>query len=409
MSRHISTLKRIVTGLLLPLCLIAVVSPVSAQSVDQQKVYKKQVFYYDVNPQKCTASISNVALLGSDNLEKAYNYFVTHGYSAIAASGILGNMMVESGVNPKRLQGDGDTPQPPMKVIQPPDSTLGWGIVQWGTLTYQKQLMEKGGSNVADLGFQLGFLNDQLNGNPSFYKLNELKAATSPSQAADIFEAGFERAGKPVLGQREQNAEQVYAKYGKNGVSASGVTAPIASSSGCSGVTGNGQETRFVNGFTFYLQSDPAWKNYPYGPGGLGANGCGPTSMAMAVTNLTGTPVTPDQAAAYSTSIGDVTPDGSSKWTIAPDLAEHWGLKTAPVSGVTDMSAALQAGNLVALAGQGAAPFTSGGHYILLRGIAADGKWLIADPASTKNSDAEWDPQVIIASYHQGSAYAISK
>ena len=40
--------------------------------------------------------------------------------------------------------------------------------------------------------------------------------------------------------------------------------------------------------------------------------------------------------------------------------------------------------------------FTKSGHFIVLRGITADGKVLVADPASLKRSNQEWDLSLIL-------------
>ena len=40
--------------------------------------------------------------------------------------------------------------------------------------------------------------------------------------------------------------------------------------------------------------------------------------------------------------------------------------------------------------------FTSSGHFIVLRGITKEGKVLVADPASLKRSNQEWDISIIL-------------
>jgi len=40
--------------------------------------------------------------------------------------------------------------------------------------------------------------------------------------------------------------------------------------------------------------------------------------------------------------------------------------------------------------------FTTGGHFILVHGITADGKVLIADPMSLENSLKAWDINVLL-------------
>ena len=49
--------------------------------------------------------------------------------------------------------------------------------------------------------------------------------------------------------------------------------------------------------------------------------------------------------------------------------------------------------------------FTSSGHFIVLRGVTAEGKILVADPASSSRSEKEWDLSIILneASKHAGA------
>ena len=60
-----------------------------------------------------------------------------------------------------------------------------------------------------------------------------------------------------------------------------------------------------------------------------------------------------------------------------------------------DVADALAEGKLVvAIMSKG--HFTKSGHFIVLRGITADGKVLVADPASLKRSNQEWDLSLIL-------------
>ena len=82
-------------------------------------------------------------------------------------------------------------------------------------------------------------------------------------------------------------------------------------------------------------------------------------------------------------------------WLI-PAAAGAWGL---PVSGCTASEAqrivdALSEGKLVvAIMSKG--HFTSGGHFIVLRGVK-DGKIMVADPASYSRSEQLWDLSIIV-------------
>ncbi|MCL2002032.1 hypothetical protein FWG76_01345, partial [Candidatus Saccharibacteria bacterium] len=48
--------------------------------------------------------------------------------------------------------------------------------------------------------------------------------------------------------------------------------------------------------------------------------------------------------------------------------------------------------------GSGAAPYSKGGHYVGIRGVTSDGRWLIADSASrNRDQNKQWDPQEVLA------------
>lgn len=48
--------------------------------------------------------------------------------------------------------------------------------------------------------------------------------------------------------------------------------------------------------------------------------------------------------------------------------------------------------------------FTNGGHFIVLRGITEDGKILVADPASVKRSNQEWELGIVVNEARRGAA-----
>ena len=47
--------------------------------------------------------------------------------------------------------------------------------------------------------------------------------------------------------------------------------------------------------------------------------------------------------------------------------------------------------------------FTNSGHFIVLRGVTAEGKILVADPASRKRSEQEWDLSIILDEARKGA------
>ncbi len=352
-------------------------------------------------PTTCDSNSSDSGpLVGADNIEKAFHYFVDKGLTPIQSAGILGNLRQESGVNPLSQQ-DGSSG------VTPKDG-VGFGIAQWTYTDRQAPLValaQARNTPVGSLGVQLDYVWKEMSTNRGS-TLPDIKKATTVEDAATIFEKDFEGAGKPVMANRIKYANEVLARYGAS-VGADPTTLN-SSSSGCA--TSNGQDTTFVDGFSIYSQYDPAWKDKPYGSSTIGESGCGPSALAMIITALTGKKVTPDETAEYGAKNGTFVEGAGSSWTVAPVLAAHYGLKaTAIGANIIKINATLNAGGLVATAGQGAKPFTSGGHYIVIRAVTASGMWKVGDSGHRDTSDKEWNPQQLLTEMHDGSVYAITK
>ena len=126
-----------------------------------------------------------------------------------------------------------------------------------------------------------------------------------------------------------------------------------------------------------YLQTD--YSNIPYGGGSIASSGCGPTSIAMIASYLTGTTITPVDAV-YWCGNSYYMPGVGTYWSYFQAAASHFGC--GAVTQTSDPNAVLSAlaqGHPV-ISSQSAGIFTSGGHFIVLRGITANGKVLVNDP-----------------------------
>lgn len=165
-----------------------------------------------------------------------------------------------------------------------------------------------------------------------------------------------------------------------------------------------------VVGPVFYSQYDPLWKDIPYdrnGCGTIGTAGCGPASLASIIATLTGNAsVTPDVIAEKAIEKGyrgcqtDCNCHGSSH--AITELAQDYGLKVEDFGrpSIEEISNYLRQGWMFHVAGSGDTPFSAGGHFIGIRGITADGKWLIFDSGNSSNNDKEWNPSDIYSKVH---------
>lgn len=168
-------------------------------------------------------------------------------------------------------------------------------------------------------------------------------------------------------------------------------------------------DIRFTDGATevvYFNQLDDRYANEPYGTDNIGGYGCGPTSMSIVISSLTGDIVDPIEMSEWAYENGYWCSKSGSYHSLIPGAAQAWGL---PVSGCTASEPqrivdALGQGKLVvALMSKG--HFTSSGHFMVLRGVTSNGQILVADPASYTRSEKKWDLSIILdeASTRAGS------
>ena len=163
-------------------------------------------------------------------------------------------------------------------------------------------------------------------------------------------------------------------------------------------VLGNAGEMQVV----YFNQLDERWADAVYGSDRIGTHGCGPTSMSIVVSTLTEAYTDPQEMAQWAYEHGYCCPGNGSYHELIPAAAEAWGLSVQKNLSAQDVVNALSGGRLVvALMAQG--HFTSGGHFIVLRGITADGNILVADPASMNRSDQEWELSLILEEARKGA------
>jgi hypothetical protein len=119
------------------------------------------------------------------NYATIVNFLVANGYTPMGAVGIVGNIYQESGGNPESVGTGGG-------------GLIGWTPLPAGFVT---------GNPAADLQTQLSAL---LSYNQEWAEyIPALNAATSPTDAADIYMNDFERPGDPAAANREGAAVAV--------------------------------------------------------------------------------------------------------------------------------------------------------------------------------------------------------
>ncbi len=186
-------------------------------------------------------------LSGSNNQQKAFNYFISNGYSKEQSAGIVGNMIDESSVEPMRKQNTLPGTKTPAAEVDAPgtagDYSGGWGIVQWTPASKMITASRNSGAKdeqIETIEYQLEFLKVQLTGKgpvPEGNAGSMVRATKTVEDAAVAFARYYERFGgsedpnHPRYAKSKASAKEVLANFGDAAVT--------PGAGGCAGA-GNG-------------------------------------------------------------------------------------------------------------------------------------------------------------------------
>ena len=137
-------------------------------------------------------------------------------------------------------------------------------------------------------------------------------------------------------------------------------------------------------------QTDPLWANKPYAGSNIRIAGCGPTSLSMVYTYLTGkTDLDPVAMASFAEE-HNFAPTGATEWRFMTDGAAAIGLRSTPVApSRASIASALDAGMpIICCLTPG--DFTTVGHFLVIKGMDGRGMVEIHDPNSPYNSAKRW-------------------
>lgn len=158
-----------------------------------------------------------------------------------------------------------------------------------------------------------------------------------------------------------------------------------------------------------FYQWDTRWGYTVYSSTTFALTGCCPTSLSMAYAGLTGkTDITPYDMGTRAQNGGYMTQydgtDGSFLVAEAPSL----GLACTEIGVDADaLRAELSRGNVV-ICNVGPGDFTTGGHYIVIAGLADDGTLIVNDPYSAVRSAKTWDVDQVIGQTKALYSYALA-
>ena len=188
---------------------------------------------------------------------------------------------------------------------------------------------------------------------------------------------------------------RTYSYVNSTGVSSGGSYTNTGANVSSGTVTRDLTELEDTDGeFVHYYQYNYK-DSYGYGTT-IASSGCGPTAMAMVLTKMTGKKVTPVDTANWSLANGHRVKNNGTAWSFFGAIAPQYGISCQQMgvskSNIIDN---LKAGKMLIMS-MGPGHFTSGGHYIVLRGITEDGRIIVADPNSEKRSQQTWDVGVFL-------------
>lgn len=147
-----------------------------------------------------------------------------------------------------------------------------------------------------------------------------------------------------------------------------------------------GESVRLKRKTPYFLQWDNRWAYNDLYPSNIGISGCGPTSMAMVISRLTGDMKYPNEIAVDAQNFMN---DGGMDWAFINHEASKFNLKVEDVALSEEaMVNALKDGPLILSVSRGY--FTLYGHILVIDSYE-DGKFIINDPNSVKNSIIAWN------------------
>lgn len=142
----------------------------------------------------------SIVKMPSGSAQEAFNFFTSQNFTPEQAAGIVGNLQVESGLNPSSYN--------------PSDKTGdAYGIAQWhpDRRAEFKRIFKKD-MTESTFSEQLNFIMHELNTGNGVARgtLNALRSARTPAEAATIFDKMYEKSSGDARQTRIRNAENLF-------------------------------------------------------------------------------------------------------------------------------------------------------------------------------------------------------
>lgn len=170
-------------------------------------------------------------------------------------------------------------------------------------------------------------------------------------------------------------------------------------------------------GHLVFTQQDSRWGNLLYGGDPIWDGGCGLVSTTMAIDALKGESLTPANTLGWANAAGAIAWNDMGQSVLR--IAQHFGLKAFGTSAsVANIDNILRQGGMVSVSGAafpnyaGGSPFTSVGHYVVIKKLLPNGQWMIFDSNNENgsqmnpNNNKAFNPGLILSGQH-GMAVAL--
>lgn len=251
--------------------LVANAEPLSGDSLDMVLIGS---VWYEQNQEllACVGEGASIPNGSSEQNGKAiFEYLTQSGrLSPVQAAGVIGNMVVESGLLPQRLQGTGADKITTAEQYLQSGSGAGWGLVQWTPggkfINATDPETKKPAHTVAEannIGTQIAFVWAQLEGKTSIPEKragDDLKRQTDLREAVLAFQGNLSVGGKYYgyerpkdqagsVNERLRYAVAALQKYG---------SVPSAGAASSGSPCGAGGNSSFLNG-NYSLPVDKKW------------------------------------------------------------------------------------------------------------------------------------------------------
>ncbi len=147
-----------------------------------------------------------------------------------------------------------------------------------------------------------------------------------------------------------------------------------------------------------FIQWDKRWGYRDYGGNYIGVAGCGPTCIAMVACGLEqNASINPYEVARYAAKQGYYTYGEGTSWSLMTEGAEHFGLKASGGTVSEDYILENLSESTPMICSMSPGDFTYTGHFIVLAGIDEEGRIIVNDPNSPKNSEKTWKVETLVS------------